>query len=174
MRNVLKINGSQIPGISEPKKKAYQLDYHTAENFAIIEQFIRKNPKSVKEWQQSDMPLNRLFPVNEAIDHRSITECPTQVLEWMYNTRILDIAHNAGKPGIQIKLPQYVSVRPNWIIALNTFIQAVDGGIADSVDTITRVLNNKKLWKNMNYDKAVDRERLHMLRWLLWQLLKAK
>lgn len=174
MRKTLIFNGRALPGFAEPTKKTYQLEYDLPENQAAILAYRSQNRKSVQEWISSDNYLVNLFPVNPSIDHRTISEDPSAVCEWMHNARILDIVHHAGKPQIQIRLPQYVSVRPNWIIALNTFIQAVDGGVLDAVKTLTMVLNHESLWAKMDVDLAGDRERLQMLRWLLWQLLKAK
>lgn len=174
MRKVLSIQGHALQGFAEPQKKSYQIDYHSEANTLLIQDYIAKNQKAISKWQQDDMHLPQLFPVTYPLDSRIHHEDVLAIHEWMYNTRILDIVHNAGKPHIEVKLPQYISLRTNWIIALNTLIQALDGGIEETICTLTKVLNNEEMWQNMNQSDAIDRERLLMIRYFMWQLLKAK
>lgn len=174
MRKTLSIKGTALPGFAEPTKKPYHEEFDSLENDRLIIDYIDKNRKATQKWLDEDLLMVNLFPYRDCIEHRIISEDPGAVCEWMINARILDIMHHTGKPHIEIKLPQYVSVRPNWIIALNTFIQAVDGGILDTVKTLTMVLSNQDLWAKMDYELAGDRERILMLRWFIWQLLKAK
>lgn len=174
MQNTLSINGTALPGFAEPTKKQYHLEHDEPGNFLGVLKWASRNKASVKKWQEADMLLPKYFPVNFTLDSLTITENVLALHERMYDVRILDIIQNMGKPHIEIKLPQYISVRPGWIIALNTFIQAVDGGIVDVIQDITDVLNNERLWRRMDYEGARTRERLFMLRYFLWQILKTK
>lgn len=174
MQNTLSINGTDLPGFSEPTKKLYHLERDEAEHQLSIAKWAGRNKAAIKKWTQDDLLLAQHFDVYFHCGTTMISENVCAVHERMYDVRILDIIQNMGKPHIEIHLPQYVSVRPNWIIALNTFIQAVDGGIVDVVQDITDVLNNERLWRRMDYKSAKQRERLFMLRYFLWQLLKTK
>lgn len=173
MRKVLVTNGTALPGFAEPVKKPYQLDYHSVASSEAIEAYRERNHASIHKWLLADHLLLRHYPVGPVFDTRYIYEDECAVHQWMHNTRILDMIHTAGQPQIQVKLPQYISLRRDWIIALNTLIQSLDG-VEPLLADITRLLNTGTLWERMDYDTAQTRERLFMLRWFLWQLLKNK
>lgn len=162
MRNNITYKGVRLQGTRDPQRHNYHNPLH-----ASYHQWDRQDlwDKSTNALPEFDWLIQKYFPVYDKMSVSLGGGADNYLFNIIAPILYKDHAMYQNRPQLEMKLPAYVLTSRNAVIALHTFIQAVDE-LPELIGFLTELLQSYK------FKSGVGHHNIIMLRWFIWRLLK--